>query len=722
MLDKLKSVFRQFKSKKETPETTIHKLLFVFQGRYSHLLGAGKALYFEEDVFRNTINKCNEVVEEYFGFGFIDSYYEENTREKYDYAQTEIRYVVASVAVQMALFDLWSEYGVQPDAATGLSGGEIACTYASGANTLRDAMLIASVIAEIAAKPRKGRVLYVTTDFKTAIEICQNSPIALYIFGNMDSKTTMLFCDEDNLDKVIDVLSNHKLELRVLAWDIPYHTPLVASHSETILEVLNHLKPNPLGFKYYSTVTGKELPPQTMMNAEYWYELVREPFRFGEALTTAIRNGFHAHLVIGAYPHFEENLLQCAKDEDKEILILNSLHDDDLERETFDQTFQSLNQLGFVKKAPAMKTIDLESDEVIKNPYKIYSNLGKTGSVHFLAKHGFWLVLNYDDVANGLKQTNLFTNLLGRELDSVLVGADAESHQRVRAMLNPFFSNQAINRLEDFTQNRALELLEKAKKHESFEIVNEYSIPLTESVIAHLLGINDHELDFLSHELKSQKYQLGYYDLLTEFFTKHLKQKKFGDDLLSNLINKNELSTTEIISLAKLFWVAGTTTTSMMISSSIFQLLKFPPIRQRVQDDFKLIPQFIEESLRYESPEQMAWRVANEDVEIGGVKIVKGSHIRFCLGAANRDASHFTNPNELKVDRIPKDHLAFAGGAHYCLGAGLARMEARIALESIFSELPNFREIEDLESVPFVKSYHFRAIESLRVMQKPAHH
>lgn len=720
MLDKLKSIFRQFKSKKETPETTKNKLLFVFQGRYSHLLGAGKALYFEEDVFRNTINKCNEVVEEYFGFEFIDSYYEENTSEKYDYAQTEIRYVVASVAIQMALFDLWSEYGVQPDAATGLSGGEIACTYASGANTLRDAMLIASVIAEIAAKPRKGRVLYVETEFKTAIEICQNSPIAIYIFGNMDSKTTMLFCDEENLDKVLEVLSNHKLELRVLAWDIPYHTPLVASHSETILEVLKHLKPNPLGFKYYSTVTGKELPPQTMMNAEYWYELVREPFRFGEAVTTAIRDGFQTHLVIGAYPHFEENLLQCAKDENKEIVILNSLHDDDLERETFNQTFQSLNQLGFVKKAQTVKPIDLESDEIIKNPYKIYTDLGEKSSVHFLEKHGFWLVLNYDDVANGLKQTNLFTNLLGRELDSVLVGADAESHQRVRTMLNPFFSNQAIKKLEDFTQKKSLELLEKAKKDESFEIVNEYSIPLTESVIAHLLGLTDNELEFLSNELKSQKYQLGYYDLLTEFFTKHLEQKKLGDDLLSNLINEKKLSTTEIISLAKLFWVAGTTTTSMMISNAIFQLLKFPPIRQKVQNDFNLIPTFIEESLRLESPEQMAWRVANEDVEIGGVKIAKDAQIRFCLGAANRDANHFANPNEFRLDRIQKDHLAFAGGAHYCLGASLARMEARIALESLFTELPNFKESEDLNSIKFVKSYHFRAIESLQIMQKPA--
>lgn len=715
MIDKLKSLFKKINPKTEVAENNQNKLLFVFQGRYSHLLGAGKTLYFEESVFRNTLNKCNEVVQTYFGIDFIDSYYEENSTEKYDTAQNEFRYVVSSVAIQMALFDLWNEYGVKPDAATGLSGGEIACTYALGANTLQDAMLVASVIAEIATKPRKGRVLYVETDFKTALEICQNSPIAIYIFGNMDSKTTMLFCDEENLEKVLEVLSNHKLDLRVLAWDIPYHTPLVASHSETILEVLKHLKPNPLGFRYYSTVTGKELPPQTMMDADYWYELVREPFQFGQAVSSAIRDGFQTLLIIGSYPHFEENLVQCAKDENKEITILNSLHDDDLERETFNQTFQSLNKLGFVRKTQTVAPIDLESEEVIKNPYRIYHELQQKGSVHFLEKHGFWIVLNYNDVANGLKQTNLFTNLLGRELDSVLVGADAENHQRVRAMLNPFFSNQAAKKLEDFTRKKSLQLLENAKNDASFEIVKQFSIPLTESVIANLLGLNADEVEFLSDELRAKKYQLGYYDLLTDFFTKHLEVKELGDDLLSSLIKKETLSSEEIISLARLFWVAGTTTTSMLISNSIYHLLSFSPLRRKVQSDFKLIPAFIEESLRLESPEQMAWRVATEDVEIAGTKIKQGAQIMFCLGAANRDSSHFASPNEFRLDRTSKDHLAFAGGAHYCLGAGLARMEARVALESLFNELPNFEENEDLGKIKFLKSFHFRAIESLNV-------
>lgn len=379
------------------------------------------------------------------------------------------------------------------------------------------------------------------------------------------------------------------------------------------------------------------------------------------------------------------------------------------------QLLNSKHLSGEINQPSNSEIIDLENDESIKSPYQIYADLRQKGSIHFLEKHGFWVVVDYDEVSKGLKDNKRFTNLLGRELDSVLVGADAENHQRVRTILNPFFSNKEIAKLEKFTRERSLELLKRIANFDSFEIVQNYSIPLTESVIAHLLGLNEDELGYLSFELRTKKYQLGYYDLLTEFFTIHFEDKIWKDDLLSNLIKAQTLSNEEIISLAKLFWVAGTTTTSMLISTAIFQLLQFPLLRQKVQNDFYLIPNFIEECLRYESPEQMAWRVANEDVEIGETKIEKGAQIMFCLGAANRDEQHFPNPNEFQLNRTQKDHLAFLGGAHYCIGAGLARMEAQVALESLFTTLPDFKENQNLTEVKFAKSFHFRAIEQLNV-------
>ncbi|MCA1632271.1 MAG: cytochrome P450 [Acidobacteria bacterium] len=171
----------------------------------------------------------------------------------------------------------------------------------------------------------------------------------------------------------------------------------------------------------------------------------------------------------------------------------------------------------------------------------------------------------------------------------------------------------------------------------------------------------------------------------------------------------------EIASVLKLLWDAGTVTTSMLIATSALLLLRHPRIKAEAQRNLRVLPTFIDEALRFEAPDQLASRVTREDVELSGVVIPAGANVKLCLGAANRDPEHFTEPESLSLQRNPNPHLASSAGPHYCLGAFLARMEARVALETLLTVWPNFTAARPLSTVSYVESIQFRALKYLFV-------
>jgi cytochrome P450 len=129
----------------------------------------------------------------------------------------------------------------------------------------------------------------------------------------------------------------------------------------------------------------------------------------------------------------------------------------------------------------------------------------------------------------------------------------------------------------------------------------------------------------------------------------------------------------------------------------------------------RVLPAFVEEALRFEAPDQLATRVTTEEVELSGRAIPAGASVKLCLGAANRDPKYFAEPDGLSLRRNPNNHLAFAAGPHYCMGAFLARMEARVALETLLTAWPDFGAARPLSTVSYVESIQFRALKNLFV-------
>ena len=163
---------------------------------------------------------------------------------------------------------------------------------------------------------------------------------------------------------------------------------------------------------------------------------------------------------------------------------------------------------------------------------------------------------------------------------------------------------------------------------------------------------------------------------------------------------RNTLSSTEILALSILLMLAGNETTTHLIGNAVLSLLNHPDELAKIRSDRSLVPALIEEVLRYDSPVQAMFRRTAQEVELEGGKIPAGQNVFLLLGSANRDERQFPEPARFDIARNPQDHVAFGYGIHYCLGAPLARLEGRNALESLLFECPPFTcAIEQVEQI-----------------------
>lgn len=168
----------------------------------------------------------------------------------------------------------------------------------------------------------------------------------------------------------------------------------------------------------------------------------------------------------------------------------------------------------------------------------------------------------------------------------------------------------------------------------------------------------------------------------------------------------------------KLFWVAGISTTSILLSNVIHNLALHPAMKSSIRNDEQVLVKFLEECLRLNPPETVLSRITLEDTELGGQNIPKNSVIALSLIAANRDPKIFNDPEEIILDRpVKQRHLSFGAGAHYCIGVGLARIEAKNALKVILEKMPEFR-LDNENAVGWLPPHpqHFKALEKLIIV------
>jgi cytochrome P450 len=208
-------------------------------------------------------------------------------------------------------------------------------------------------------------------------------------------------------------------------------------------------------------------------------------------------------------------------------------------------------------------------------------------------------------------------------------------------------------------------------------------------------------------------------DELGDYFTAEIEKRraKPGPDLVSALVAAHDeseaLSAADLLSFITLLLIAGNETTTNLIGNGMLALGRHPDQLDALKRDPAMLPRAIEEMLRYDGPVQSTVRFTKEPVQLGGTEIPAGAFALMIVAAANRDHAQFKDPEKFDITRDPNDHVAFGEGIHFCIGAPLARMEARVAFEAMLERFPRLRLKDPAMKPTYKGSYFLRGLESL---------
>lgn len=288
---------------------------------------------------------------------------------------------------------------------------------------------------------------------------------------------------------------------------------------------------------------------------------------------------------------------------------------------------------------------------------------------------------------------------------SILI-LDPPKHTKMRNLVNRAFTPRRIQSYEGEIRKISEGLLDQ-QKNTVFDLVSSLSYPLPVLVISRILGVPEENMtrfkewsDKLAMNLSRMGVDMALQKEMSDYFGKLIEERKhsLGDDLISLLIESEvdgeRLTKQEITGFSILLLAAGNETTTNLIGNSILTLSEYPGTFQLLKEKPYLIQSTVEESLRYRSPVQSTRRVAKENYSIGGVEISRGDFVSVFLGSANRDEEIFSEPEKFIPDRKENRHIAFGEGVHFCLGAPLARLEAKVALETVTARYGNLRVIK----------------------------
>ncbi|MFJ9629900.1 cytochrome P450 [Streptomyces sp. NPDC101175] len=355
--------------------------------------------------------------------------------------------------------------------------------------------------------------------------------------------------------------------------------------------------------------------------------------------------------------------------------------------------------------------------EFRRNPHPVYAMLRERGPVHLVRlpepdqHHVTWLIVGHEEARAALADPRLAKDgskigvtFLDEELiGKYLLAADPPDHTRLRGLVTRSFTMRRVEELRPRVQQITDELLDAMLPLGRADLVESLSYPLPITVICELLGVPDMdraEFRKLSTEAVAPTSPGSEYDAfvrLAEYLGELIEAKRRagpGGDLLGDLIRTtaedgDRLSPRELRGMAFVLLVAGHETTVNLLTSGIHALLTHPDQLAALRADMTLLDGAVEEMLRYEGPvENATFRFAAERLEIAGTTVEKGDPVMVGLTAADRDGDRFPAPDRFDIRRDTRGHLAFGHGIHYCLGAPLARLEARTAIRTLLERAP----------------------------------
>jgi cytochrome P450 len=324
-----------------------------------------------------------------------------------------------------------------------------------------------------------------------------------------------------------------------------------------------------------------------------------------------------------------------------------------------------------------------------------------------------WQVFRYEDVLAVLTDYTRFSSqaydFTGGFLSNTLIAKDPPDHRKLRNLVNQAFTPRAVARLSDRITQITQELLDQVRLQGKMDIVSDIAFPLPAKVIAELLGVPPDDwnifqrwarVDSSDPATSRQESGRSMQNEMYNYFSALLEERRRAprEDLLSSLsvaeVDGERLSEPELLSFCTLLLAAGQETTKNLIANAIVCLTDHPEALQRLTREPALMPTAIEEVLRYLPPVWFLFRQTTADVELAGQHIPANQVVLAWTASANRDPARFPDPDQFDIERESNRHVAFGHGIHFCVGAPLARLEAKIALPMMLQQLKNIRRVE----------------------------
>jgi cytochrome P450 len=407
-------------------------------------------------------------------------------------------------------------------------------------------------------------------------------------------------------------------------------------------------------------------------------------------------------------------------------------------------------------------TIDFFSDEsLVEDPYPYFEYLRSECPVQPLPHHGVVAVTGYDEANEVYRDVDTFSScnsvigpfaafpvpleghdvsdLIDRYRDQLpmhehMVTMDPPFHTQERAILMRLITPKRLKDNEEFMWTLADQQLDEFVADGKCEFISAYTQPFAMLVVADLLGVpeDDHKRFRTHFGLSGNPGEIGVaeqgdMDLnalgwLDDKFAEYISDRRNepGDDVLTHLALATypDGSTPEVINVvrtATFLFAAGQETTARLLAAALRLLAEHPELQDELRADRELIPNFLEEVLRVESPVKADFRLARRDTSIGGVDVAAGTPVMLLNGAANRDPRRFECPEEFQIDRVnAQSHIAFGRGNHSCPGAPLARSEGRVSIERILDRMQDIRLSEEHHGPPGARRFGYAPTWVLR--------
>ncbi len=378
---------------------------------------------------------------------------------------------------------------------------------------------------------------------------------------------------------------------------------------------------------------------------------------------------------------------------------------------------------------------ELYSHEIDADPFPGYAKLREKAPCYWSDSAGLWILSRYEDVAKAAQDWETFSSLRGNLIDEIpgrsggtLGTTDPPHHDRLRSLAQSAFTRKAVEELAPRTEAIVDATINLLAGMDGFDFVADFSSQVTVKTIFALLGLPERDPAETRHkvvlsistdkEARGRNPQLNEaFAELTDFLADEIaeRRRRPANDLITALaeaeVDGEKLTDREVMLSTTMFVVAGVESLSSFMSIFALNLADHADSRRRIASDLSLLPQAIEESLRFNTSAQRFRRTATKSVELHGQLIHPGETVVLAYGSTNRDERKFPNADVFDIDRNPRGHLGFGTGKHFCIGSGFARMVTGIAVSRLLARIPDFElGSRDFDWVP---SSNFRSPVSL---------